>query len=154
MVTPQELLLRVGDHPDIGDTRLPDVHIGRLRSTLDHDPSAPMHIATVRGLGHRFDRRPAGPRPAGAVDESARVVPSRAVFHLQTLGRAMPEQCHRAPHGPGAHLCQCSPTTEEPDVLRGVFSAETAVPPAGGLGSADACRHWRSMATASGTTSP
>lgn len=55
IVTRQELLKRVWGYADIGDTRLLDVHIRRLRMKLERDSSAPEHIATVRGLGYRFE---------------------------------------------------------------------------------------------------
>jgi two-component system response regulator RegX3 len=38
----------------IGDTKTLDVHIKRLRSRIEADPSAPVLITTVRGVGYRF----------------------------------------------------------------------------------------------------
>jgi len=37
-----------------GDTKTLDVHIKRLRSKLEEDPSRPTQIVTVRGLGYKF----------------------------------------------------------------------------------------------------
>jgi two-component system response regulator RegX3 len=37
-----------------GDTKTLDVHIKRLRHKLESDPSNPIHIVTVRGLGYKF----------------------------------------------------------------------------------------------------
>ncbi len=37
-----------------GDTKTLDVHIKRLRQKLEPDPSEPVHIVTVRGLGYKF----------------------------------------------------------------------------------------------------
>jgi two-component system response regulator RegX3 len=37
-----------------GDTKTLDVHIKRLRQKLEHDPAAPVHIVTMRGLGYKF----------------------------------------------------------------------------------------------------
>lgn len=37
-----------------GDTKTLDVHIKRLRTKLEADPSNPLQILTVRGLGYKF----------------------------------------------------------------------------------------------------
>ena len=55
VVTREELLERVWGYQDIGDSRLLDVHVRRLRTKLEHDPSAPQLVTTVRGLGYRFE---------------------------------------------------------------------------------------------------
>ena len=55
VVAREELLERVWGYEDIGDTRLLDVQVRRLRTKLERDPSAPEHIVTVRGLGYRFE---------------------------------------------------------------------------------------------------
>ena len=42
--------------PDyVGDTKTLDVHIKRLRAKIEADPSHPVRIITVRGLGYKFD---------------------------------------------------------------------------------------------------
>ncbi|PPK92871.1 DNA-binding response OmpR family regulator [Kineococcus xinjiangensis] len=51
------LLQRVWDHGFFGDERLVDVHIRRLRTKVEPDPSTPRLVATVRGLGYRLDVR-------------------------------------------------------------------------------------------------
>lgn len=38
-----------------GDDRVVDVHLGHLRRKLEDDANAPAIIATVRGVGYRFD---------------------------------------------------------------------------------------------------
>lgn len=50
----RELLLEnVWGYPAVGDTRLVDVAIQRLRAKLEPDPSRPRLIETVRGFGYR-----------------------------------------------------------------------------------------------------
>ena len=51
----QDLLERVWQHGFFGDERLVDVHIRRLRTKVELDPSAPQLVVTVRGLGYRLD---------------------------------------------------------------------------------------------------
>ncbi len=38
-----------------GDTKTLDVHVKRLRSKIERDPSSPKLITTIRGLGYRFE---------------------------------------------------------------------------------------------------
>jgi DNA-binding response OmpR family regulator len=38
-----------------GDTATVTVHMRRLREKVEHDPSAPRHLCTVRGIGYRFE---------------------------------------------------------------------------------------------------
>ena len=53
----RELLLEnVWGYPAVGDTRLVDVAIQRLRAKLEPDPSSPRLIETVRGFGYRAAR--------------------------------------------------------------------------------------------------
>lgn len=49
------LLEQVWDRGFFGDERLVDVHIRRLRTKIERDPSEPRIIVTVRGLGYRLD---------------------------------------------------------------------------------------------------
>lgn len=50
-----QLLERVWEY-EFGDERLVDVHVGRLRSKIEEDPSAPQHLVTVRGMGYKLQR--------------------------------------------------------------------------------------------------
>lgn len=52
--TREELLAEVWSRDALGDPRVLDVHIRRLRMKVEDDPSAPRHVRTVRGLGYRF----------------------------------------------------------------------------------------------------
>ena len=38
------------------DTRIVDVHIRRLRSKIEEDPSQPDLIITARGIGYMFNK--------------------------------------------------------------------------------------------------
>ncbi|HEX7189555.1 MAG TPA: response regulator transcription factor [Actinomycetes bacterium] len=51
------LLEAVWDRGFFGDERIVDVHIRRLRTKIELDPSDPQVVVTVRGLGYRLDRR-------------------------------------------------------------------------------------------------
>jgi len=53
----RELLLeRVWNYEYLGDSRLVDVAIQRLRAKVEDDPGYPVLIRTVRGVGYRFER--------------------------------------------------------------------------------------------------
>ncbi|HEX2045947.1 MAG TPA: response regulator transcription factor [Gaiellaceae bacterium] len=53
----RELLLeRVWNYEYLGDSRLVDVAVQRLRSKVEDDPRSPRLITTVRGVGYRFER--------------------------------------------------------------------------------------------------
>lgn len=54
--TRELLLSRVWDHDFLGDSRLVDVAVQRLRSKIEDDPSNPAIIRTVRGVGYRLER--------------------------------------------------------------------------------------------------
>jgi DNA-binding response OmpR family regulator len=49
-----QLLNRVWGYDYFGDTRLVDVHVGRLRAKIETDPSKPELLLTVRGLGYKL----------------------------------------------------------------------------------------------------
>ncbi|KAA8886128.1 response regulator transcription factor [Nocardia colli] len=49
------LLERVWDQGFFGDERIVDVHLRRLRTKIERDPSDPHIVVTVRGLGYRLD---------------------------------------------------------------------------------------------------
>jgi two-component system, OmpR family, response regulator RegX3 len=50
-----QLLERVWDYA-IGDERIVDVHVGRLRQKIEDDPSSPHRLVTVRGMGYKLQR--------------------------------------------------------------------------------------------------
>jgi two-component system response regulator MtrA len=52
----ETLLERVWGYDYLGDSRLVDMAVNRLRTKLGDDPKAPRFIATVRGAGYRFIR--------------------------------------------------------------------------------------------------
>ena len=53
----RELLLeRVWNYEYLGDSRLVDVAVQRLRGKIEDDPRSPVLISTVRGVGYRFER--------------------------------------------------------------------------------------------------
>jgi two-component system, OmpR family, response regulator MtrA len=54
--TRELLLQRVWDYDYLGDSHLVDVAIQRLRAKVEDDPSRPVLIKTVRGVGYRLDR--------------------------------------------------------------------------------------------------
>ena len=55
VVTRDTLIDRVWGMDYVGDTKTLDVHIKRLRSRIEQDPSKPVLITTIRGLGYRFE---------------------------------------------------------------------------------------------------
>ncbi|WP_156753696.1 response regulator transcription factor [Actinokineospora pegani] len=50
----QVLLESVWDQGYLGDSRLVDACVQRLRAKVEDDPAAPVYIRTVRGFGYRF----------------------------------------------------------------------------------------------------
>jgi two-component system response regulator MtrA len=55
--TRELLLQRVWNYDYLGDSRLVDVAVQRLRAKVEDDPKEPQAIRTVRGVGYRFDAR-------------------------------------------------------------------------------------------------
>ncbi len=55
VLTRAQLIDRVWGADYVGDTKTLDVHVKRLRSKIEPDPSAPKYLVTVRGLGYKFD---------------------------------------------------------------------------------------------------
>ena len=51
----QQLLRLVWDHDYLGDSRLVDACVQRLRAKVEPVPSEPQLIRTVRGIGYRLD---------------------------------------------------------------------------------------------------
>ena len=58
VLTREVLIDRVWGTDYVGDTKTLDVHIKRLRSKVEVDPSAPTRIVTIRGLGYKYERQP------------------------------------------------------------------------------------------------
>ena len=50
----RQLIDAVWDQTWFGDERLVDVHVGNIRRKLGDDPSAPLYVRTVRGVGYRM----------------------------------------------------------------------------------------------------
>jgi two-component system response regulator RegX3 len=67
VLTRETLIDRVWGADYVGDTKTLDVHIKRLRAKVEDDPSNPVRIVTIRGLGYKFDL----PRVAAAKVEAA-----------------------------------------------------------------------------------
>ena len=55
VLTRGQIIDRVWGSNYFGDTKTLDVHVKRLRSKIEADPSRPMHLLTVRGLGYKFE---------------------------------------------------------------------------------------------------
>lgn len=55
VLTRGQLIDRVWGADYVGDTKTLDVHVKRLRSKIEPDPSSPVHLLTVRGLGYKFE---------------------------------------------------------------------------------------------------
>ncbi len=54
VVKRDELFDRIWGTDWLGDTRTLDVHMSWLRSKLEDDPTHPVYLQTVRGVGYRF----------------------------------------------------------------------------------------------------
>ena len=59
--TRELLLQRVWNYDYLGDSRMVDVAVQRLRAKVEEDPSNPRLIRTIRGVGYRLDRLAAHP---------------------------------------------------------------------------------------------
>lgn len=55
VLTRGQLIDRVWGSDYFGDTKTLDVHIKRIRSRIEQNPSEPVMLLTVRGLGYRFE---------------------------------------------------------------------------------------------------
>ena len=54
-VLPRSTLIdRVWGIDYVGDTKTLDVHVKRVRSKIEDDPSKPLRIVTIRGLGSKY----------------------------------------------------------------------------------------------------
>ncbi len=72
VLTRDTLISRVWGHDYVGDTKTLDVHVKRLRSKVEDDPSLPRRIVTIRGLGYKYERESNALRASG---EAARPAP-------------------------------------------------------------------------------
>ncbi len=55
VLTRDTLIDRVWGADYVGDTKTLDVHVKRLRSKVEEDPSNPSRIVTIRGLGYKYE---------------------------------------------------------------------------------------------------
>jgi two-component system response regulator RegX3 len=55
VLTRETLIDRVWGLDYVGDTKTLDVHVKRLRSKVEEDPSKPCRIVTIRGVGYKYD---------------------------------------------------------------------------------------------------
>jgi DNA-binding response OmpR family regulator len=56
VLTREALLERVWGYDYLGDSRLVDMAIKRLRDKVEDEPGRPARITTVRGVGYRYDK--------------------------------------------------------------------------------------------------
>lgn len=55
VLTRGQIIDRIWGSNYVGDTRTLDVHVKRLRAKIEPDPSHPVRLVTVRGLGYRYE---------------------------------------------------------------------------------------------------
>ena len=55
VLTRGQLIDRVWGVDYVGDTKTLDVHVKRLRTKIEQEPSRPEQLITVRGLGYKFE---------------------------------------------------------------------------------------------------
>lgn len=53
--TRDQLLNQIWGYDFVGDSRTVDVHVRWLREKIEEEPSKPVSLITVRGVGYRFD---------------------------------------------------------------------------------------------------
>jgi two-component system response regulator RegX3 len=58
VLTRETLIDRVWGPHYVGDTKTLDVHVKRLRSKVEDNPSSPQRITTIRGLGYKYEAVP------------------------------------------------------------------------------------------------
>jgi two-component system response regulator MtrA len=58
VLTREALLERVWGYDYLGDSRLVDMAVQRLRAKLGDDAKQPKYLSTIRGVGYRFERAP------------------------------------------------------------------------------------------------
>src|SRR4030042_2178985 len=62
VLTRKQLMKDVWETDYLGDTRTLDVHVCMLRSKIEDQPSQPVLIRTVRGVGYRLEETRKKPR--------------------------------------------------------------------------------------------
>lgn len=55
VLTREQLLSSVWNYDFVGDTRIVDVHISRLREKIETNTKKPRYIKTIRGLGYKLE---------------------------------------------------------------------------------------------------
>ena len=55
VMTRHQLIDRIWGSDYVGDTKTLDVHVKRVRSKIEEDPTHPKYLTTVRGLGYKID---------------------------------------------------------------------------------------------------
>ena len=55
VLTRGQLIDRIWGADYVGDTKTLDVHVKRLRTKIEEQPSKPKQLVTVRGLGYKFE---------------------------------------------------------------------------------------------------
>ena len=55
VLTRGQIIDRVWGSDYVGDTKTLDVHVKRLRTKIEAEPSRPTQLVTVRGLGYKFE---------------------------------------------------------------------------------------------------
>src|SRR4030081_3156808 len=56
VLTRDVLIDRIWGPNYFGDTKTLDVHVKRLRAKVEHDPSSPTRVVTIRGVGYRYEK--------------------------------------------------------------------------------------------------
>jgi DNA-binding response OmpR family regulator len=65
------LMVKVWQTDYLGDTRTLDVHIRWIREAVEDNPSKPVYIKTVRGVGYLLDLKPTRPEGKHGLYDSA-----------------------------------------------------------------------------------
>jgi two-component system response regulator RegX3 len=60
VLTREQLLDEVWGVDYVGDTKTLDVHVKRIRSKIETEPSHPTRLTTVRGVGYRYEATASG----------------------------------------------------------------------------------------------
>jgi len=65
VLTRDLLIDRIWGADYFGDTKTLDVHVKRLRAKVEDDPTRPVRIVTVRGVGYRYESSSSAPAASG-----------------------------------------------------------------------------------------